>query len=156
SESAGRILAQFPGPVILRQKEDKQVYFLLAGPSFIGLGAVFLWVVSDSPQALSYLLAISFMILGAYMTVGIIFALVTGGMWMKLDVNGFEFRFWTKHQSRRWPWNTVKDFAVTSAGFKSFVSFEDGSRPEWWQLNRILYFVGRQRLPESYGLGQEN
>jgi len=90
------------------------------------------------------------------MVIGVVRVVATGGMWMKLDAHGIEYRYWMKHEPRRWSW-AAKDFDVRYLGFKnSVVTFEDSTKANWWELNRISSYGGRQRLPNVTDLTDED
>jgi hypothetical protein len=147
SEAVKNILAQFPGPVVLRQEEYNQYYPLAGGLLLIALGSPLLWIVEWTwPPTRGLLAAVPLTIIGLHMVIGVARSVATGGMWMKLDAYGIEFRFWTRHEPRRWSW-AAKDFAVMYQGLGSFVTFEDSAKAKWWELDRILSCGGRQRLP---------
>jgi hypothetical protein len=157
SETARHILARFPGPVVLRQEGDRQYYPLPVFLLVALLGAPALWTEEWSWPPTRYLsAAVIAIVVGLYMVIGVVRVVATGGMWMKLDAHGIEYRYWMKHEPRRWSW-AAKDFDVRYLGFKnSVVTFEDSTKANWWELNRISSYGGRQRLPNVTDLTDED
>jgi hypothetical protein len=157
SETVKNILAQFPGPVVLRQEEYNQYHPLAVALLVILLGQPALWIEEWSWPPTRYLLVgVTSTIVGLYIVIRVARAVATGGMWMKLDAYGIEYRFWMKHEPRRWSW-AAKDFDVKYLGFKSsVVTFEDSAKANWWELNRILSYGGRQRLPNVTDLNDKD
>jgi hypothetical protein len=157
SEDVKGLLARFPGPVVLRQEEYKQAHFVAVGLLLAGLGALVLSVHEWSWSTAHYGLAgVSLVIFGLYMTIEVIVVVATGGMWMKLDADGIEYRFWMRRQPRRWAWESAKNFGVMYFGFNRVVTFEDSTKAKWWELNRILSYGGGQRLPNVTDLNDED
>jgi hypothetical protein len=157
SQTVENILARFPGPVVLRQEGDRQ-YDPLPVCLLIGLlAAPVFWTEEWTWPPTRYLsAAVIAIVVGLYMVIGVARTVATGGMWMKLDAYGIEYRFWTRHEPRRWSW-AVKDFDVLYLGYKnSVVIFEDSTKVNWWELNRILSYGGRQRLPNLTDLTDED
>jgi hypothetical protein len=71
-------------------------------------------------------------------------------MRLTLDAEGFDFTFPGRLGRQRW--NEVGDFTATTANRIPFVTYDDGKRTAWWQLNRVLYFNRKAWLPDTYGL----
>ena len=124
SEIVKSILARFPGPVVLREKESSQALTLVLGLVFIGFGV----------GLQNFITAVFGVGVGLYVIVGVSRSISTGGDWIKLDATGVEYRYWVRSQPRRWTWKAAKGFTVAYRGEHCFVKFENSAKAKWWGL----------------------
>jgi hypothetical protein len=155
-DRVSNLLAQFPGPLVLRPSKWKWLGLLAAGAVFTGYG-IAENVNSRSTGILSWIGVAFFGVL----TVGAAIAIFLGGFRMTLDGDGFTLR--VARRSERWRWIDVGDFAVAEylrgvpgASLRKRVGFND-KRPDKEMSQRVgerisSVVTGRDcALPDAYG-----
>jgi hypothetical protein len=150
------LLAQFPGPLVLRPSKGKWLLFLAVAALFTigGLGQA---ITSGSAGILDWI-GVAFF---GLCTAGFIYMTFFAGFEMTLDAEGFGWR--SGRLSERWRWIDADDFAVveyaagtTGATFRKRVGFND-KRPSKTASQTAGEFLtgamtGRDcAVPDAYG-----
>ena len=154
SEEAAAVLRAFPGPVTLHPSKIKWVALTAAKFVLFGISVLMTaWLYRiDSSATWSLVLWVFLTVIFIVIAIADVLALVSGGMWMKLDVDGFEWRnLWSFRKRQRWADST--EFDVISANFWQYVVHGNRTQPELSGLGRLLHFSGKAWLPDTYGLG---
>jgi hypothetical protein len=119
------LLAQFPGPLMLRPSKRKWVVMLVAAGLFT-VGGVGEAVSSNSSNMSNWIGAVFF----GLCTVGFVYVIFFAGFEMTLDGDGFSWR--GGRLSEQWQWTDVRDFAVVEyapgapgAALRKGVGFSD-------------------------------
>jgi hypothetical protein len=155
-DRVSNLLAQFPGPLILRPSKWKWLGFLAVAGLFTASGIV-QNVESGSAGILSWVGVAFFGLL----TVCAAIAIFIADFSMLLDGDGFTLR--VARRSERWRWIDVGDFAVVQylpgmqgAGLRKRVGFND-KRLDKGTSQRVgerlsIVLTGREcALPDAYG-----
>src|SRR5262249_31080926 len=153
-EKVVEILNQFPGPVMLYPSKLKWTLLLLGMLFIIALGAWGLWMFVTEGGLLYLLIAGVLFFYCGFQAIRVAIALISGAMWLRLDAQGFEFRF-PGRQVRR-GWDDVAEFTTRTANWWSYVVYTDRTPAKWRELSRLLFFGGNAWLPDTYGLGAKN
>jgi hypothetical protein len=153
-EKVAEILNQFPGPVMLYPSKLKWTLLFLGVPFIIVLGAWGLWLFVTEGGLLHLLIAVVLFFYFGFRATLVAIAFITGTMWLRLDAQGFEFRFAGRHVRRGW--DDVAEFTTRTANYWSYVVYTDRTPAKWWELSRILLFGGNAWLRDTYGLGARN
>jgi len=148
-ETVAEILNQFPGPVMLYPSKLTWVPNVVTiVPFMIALGAWGLWMFVTE-GGLVYLLAGWLLFEAIRVTIGF----MTGAMWLRLDAQGFEFRFAGPRVRR--DWDDVAEFTTTMFNWWWFVVYADRTPAKWWELSRILFFRNAW-FRDTYGLSAKD
>jgi|ERR1043166_5281579 hypothetical protein len=154
SEEAAAVLRAFPGPVTLRPSKTKWVALTAAKFILFGISVLMTaWLYRIDPSAtwsllLWVFLAVTFIVIA----IADVLALVSGGMWMKLDADGFEWRnLWSFRKRQRWADST--EFDGITANFWQFVVHGNTTSTKHGRVGELLSFSGKAWLPDTYGLG---
>jgi hypothetical protein len=152
-DRAGKVLATYPGPVILRTPSRKWLVMLATSLVFMSFGVQMLFAPPDLPGALM----VAWFIIGFFGLCAVFSALMlnprAGGL--TLDRDGFEVR--SLFRAHRYQWRTVGAFSVGHVGpAATMVVYDDpaerGRLAEW---NR-KQFDRSSALPETYGLDPDD
>lgn len=153
SENPDRVLERYPGPVVLRVPQLKQIFFLVSGVVFGGCLA-FVALYGDLMTVENAFLWLGVGLMAAASPV-MLLAILRGST-LRLDADGLQIYQGLKRT--RFPWRDVSEFSVADAGVLSparslMVVFDEKSTKDGAvaAFNRSL--LGRSGgLPDSFGM----
>jgi hypothetical protein len=155
-DRVAKLLAQFPGPLVLRPSKSKW-FVLLVATALLTIGLIGQSVSSSTPN-ISDWIGVAFLSL---CTLGFAYMILLANFEMILGENGFSWR--GGRLSEQWQWTEVADFAVVEyaagvpgSSLRKRIGFND-SRHDQTMSQRLgagisEAMTGRDRfLPDPYG-----
>jgi hypothetical protein len=147
------ILAQFPGPIVLRSSRRKTLFILIGSIAFFALGIFFLGhEVSLKTTIGGWVLVVLF---GICIIACAIHLVAPGVSALHLHREGFNYTSIFRRAS--FTWSDTKDFEVWTSHNNKLVAFDNFHSKKSWLKSVDTALMGRNTgLPGTYGVSAED